>query len=148
EFIDEQTAIQAGRYASSLGNLSRLVDQLQADIDAHVQRIDDLRSKSASTPPDTQLAQLQNDLTQLQAAHGAAVRSFEDLRVSEARGNRVLTVLDPAVPPEVPVRPNRTVTTLLATAFGLVAAIGLALLLEYLDDSMRDRQRIAAATGL
>jgi capsular exopolysaccharide synthesis family protein len=148
EFIDENAAIQAGRYASSRENLGRLVDQLQADIDAHSQRIDDLRSQSPSTQRDTQLAQLQNDLTQLQAAHGAAVRSYEDLRVNEARGRRLLTVLDPAVPPEAPVRPNRASTTLLATSFGLVAAIGIALLVEYLDDSMHDRQRIAAATGL
>jgi non-specific protein-tyrosine kinase len=121
---------------------------LQLDVDARLNQIDNLRAQPSSPERAAELARLQGELTQLESTHGESVRSLEDLRVVEARGMNTLTVIEPAVPPETPVRPNRMLVTLLAALTGLVLAAGAAGLADYLDDVLRDRQRVASAIGL
>ncbi len=57
-----------------------------------------------------------------------------------------MTVIEPAVSPEDPIRPNRLLVTILAVLGGLALAIGAAGITEYRDDALRDRQRIALST--
>ena len=147
-FLTKNDDIQAQRFASSRENLVRLIDQLQHDIDARSQQINDLGAQPPSPERDAQLVQRQADLTQLQVTHDNTVRSYEDLRVTEARRVDALTVLDPAVPPDSPVQPNPVLSVLLAALAGAVAVVGIALVAEYIDDGLRDRQRISASTGL
>ncbi len=147
-FVNRNAASQASRFNASRDNLARLVDQLQADIDQRSREVAALQAQPVSPERDLQIGRLQSDLTQLQATHSQTVRSYEDLRVSEARSANTLTVLDPAAPPESAVRPNRLVTTLAAALAGLLAAVGLALVAEHFDDRLRDGARLATATGL
>jgi len=147
-FANRNAAAQASRFNASRDNLARLVDQLQADIDDRNRQIADLQAQPSSPEHDLQLGRLQSDLTQLEATHSQTVRSYEDLRVGEARSANTLTVLDAAAPPESPIRPNRLLTTLAAVLAGLLAAAGLALIAEHFDDRLRDGERLTAATGL
>ena len=59
-----------------------------------------------------------------------------------------LAILEPAQAPEEPVKPNQRLAVLLAVLGGLLAAAGAGALVEYQDDALRDRSRIAGATGL
>jgi non-specific protein-tyrosine kinase len=147
-FVSKNEDLQAARFASSRDSLTQLVASLQLDVDAHLNQIHNLRAQPSSPERDAELARLQGELTQLESTHGESVRSLEDLRVVEARGMNTLTVIEPAVPPETPVRPNRMLVTLLAALTGLVLAAGAAGLADYLDDVLRDRQRVASAIGL
>jgi len=147
-FVAKNLEVQASRFASSRESLGRLVDSLQSDMDARAREIDVLRAQPPSPDRDTELSRLQSELTQLQATHSATVRSYEDLRVTEARGMNTLAILEPAVAPDEPVRPNPRLALFLAVLGGLVVAVGTAALIEYLDDALRDRRRVTTATGL
>jgi len=147
-FVAKNQEVQTSRFASSRDSLGHLVDAQQADLGTRTRDLEELRALPASPERDSQLALVQAQLTQLQAVHGETLRSYEDLRVLEARGMNTLTVIEPAVSPEDPIRPNRLLVTMLAVLGGLALAIGAAGITEYLDDALRDRQRIALSTGL
>src|SRR2546427_7095236 len=116
---------------------------MQADIDARQTTLSDLQNQPATPERDAQLAQLQSNLTQLRTTYGNTVNSYEALRVNEARSTNTVIVFDAAVPPEFAVRPNRSLTVLLAALAGLVAAVALAAVAEIADDRLRDSRGIA-----
>jgi capsular exopolysaccharide synthesis family protein len=91
---------------------------------------------------------VESEFAQLQTAYGDSVQTFESLRVAEARGLNTLTVVEPAIAPTEPVRPNRTQTIALAVLAGLATAAASAWIFEYLDDGLPTRERLARATGL
>jgi capsular exopolysaccharide synthesis family protein len=145
-FTEQNLEMQAGRYASSRQNLEQLVATLRVEIDSRSAELQKLRS--SVTTGDPQLARLETEYAQLQATYSDSVRTYESLRVSEARGLNGLMVVEPAVPPVDPVRPNKLQTVALAVLAGLVIAVAFAKLIEYLDDGLRTRERLASATGL
>jgi non-specific protein-tyrosine kinase len=147
-FVQHNADIQANRFASSRDNLAKLVAQLQAGLDAQLASEADLQSQASSPERDGTLAKLEDNLTQTRANYANSLRSYEDLRVSEARATNTVTVFDAAVPPLDPIRPNRTLTILLAAVAGLIAVGGIALMAEYLDDGFRSTPAIADGTGL
>jgi non-specific protein-tyrosine kinase len=147
-FVSKNQDIQTSRFATSRDSLGQLLDGLQNDIAGKTRQLDELRAQAASPERDSSIALLQAQLTQLQTMHDETLRSYQDLQVVEARGMNTLTVLEPAVAPDSPVRPNRVLVILLAVLGGLMLATGAGLLAEYVDDVLRDRQRVALATGL
>lgn len=147
-FTARNLSAQQQRFADSRENLARLVETLRADIEARGQRLEELKAAAASPDRDAELVRLQAELTQLQATYSSTVRSYEDVRVAEARGMNTLTLVEPAVPPTEPVRPQRLAITLLAMLGGLATAVGFAVVSQYLDDRLRDGERVRAATGL
>ena len=66
----------------------------------------------------------------------------EEVQTADAR------VLSPAEPPARPLSTRRTRTLLASVLFGLLAGIGLVLLLERLSDTFRSARELAEATGL
>lgn len=63
---------------------------------------------------------------------------------SSGAATNLLTVVDPARPILEPAAPQVLLNTLLATLLGLVIALGLAFLLEYLDDTVKGPDDVTA----
>lgn len=139
---------QANRFSSSRENLARLVDQLRADIDTRTRQLDQLNAQPPSPDRDATISRLQSELTQLQSTYSASVRSYEELRILEARDTGTLSIFESAAVPSEPVRPKLVPTLTLGVLGGLIVALLFAGLAEYLDDGLQDRQRVARATGL
>ena len=59
-----------------------------------------------------------------------------------------VSVVEAAITPDSPVRPNVPLNTTLGALVGLILACGLAALLEYLDDTVKSPDEVEAATGL
>jgi non-specific protein-tyrosine kinase len=146
-FQTNNTQDQQGRYASSEQNLAQLLQSERADIDSRSAQVQQLQASDPSPQRDADLARLQAELAQLQTVLGDTTRTYEDLRVSEARGMNTVSVLEPAVTPTAPVRPSRPVVIGLSLVAGLGVALLIALLLSYLDDRLLNRQQITAASG-
>ena len=147
-FVARTLQAQSSRFASSRENLAALVSSLRSDIDTRTRRIDQLRTQPSSAAGDSELARLQSEVAQLQAAFGETVRSYEALRIAEARSTNALTILEPATPTQTAVRPQILRMTLLAALAALAVSVALAALAEYFDDRLRGRRYLQAATGL
>jgi capsular polysaccharide biosynthesis protein len=75
--------------------------------------------------------------------------SSERIARASASGNDITaTVWEYAIVPDSPVSPNPVRNGLVALGLGLMLGVGLALLLEYLDDSCRSPEEVARVSGI
>lgn len=59
-----------------------------------------------------------------------------------------VSVVDSAVAPLNPIKPKKLLNILIAFVVGLMTAVGLAFLLEYLDNTIKDSQDVENVLGL
>lgn len=59
-----------------------------------------------------------------------------------------VSIVDKAVAPTNPVKPKKTLNVLIAFAVGLMASVGLAFLLEYLDNTIKSTKDVEDILGL
>jgi len=147
-FIRYSEANQANRFASSRDSLSKQIDQLSAAITQRGQQIDEARAQPPSAARDTELTRLQAELAQIQQSHAVATRGYQDILVAQARSSDLLAVVDPASPNPNSVQPRVLLNTLLAAVLGLLATLGVVVLLEYLDDRLRSPEHVTRFLGL
>jgi capsular exopolysaccharide synthesis family protein len=112
-------------------------DRVAADI-ARLSQLGEGRSDLQ----DARLADLEDMLVTLIAAHGTVL---DDLL---ATGAHSLAFLTEAVPPESPGQPPLTIFVVLGLAAGLLVGVGLAAVLQYVDDTVREPADLERATGL
>jgi capsular exopolysaccharide synthesis family protein len=62
---------------------------------------------------------------------------YEESRIAEAGKTANIRVVDAAVPPEKPIRPNKPLNVLLAIFFGLGIGVAISFILEVMDSSIR-----------
>ncbi|HEY3294677.1 MAG TPA: polysaccharide biosynthesis tyrosine autokinase [bacterium] len=62
---------------------------------------------------------------------------YEETRITEAAKSAGVQIVDSAKPPTVPVRPKKKLNILLGILFGLSIGVGIAFLLEILDDTVK-----------
>ena len=142
QLIAASPALQ-GREAEYQAFVDSELAATQAQIETTQAQLEALVGLTERTPEqDAGIQTLEGRLTSLRSTY-AALLSF-------ALGNSasLLTVVEPAVTSADPVSPRVLLNTLLAAVLGLLVAIGIAFLAEYLDDSIRDPDTVQAVTGL
>lgn len=110
------------------------------DTQVEIQRLANLPSRSSSE--EQQLQALQGRIVTLRQTYATM------LGFSSSSGANLLTVVDPASPPEQPASPRVLLNTILAALVGLLLAIGFAFLLEYLDDTVKSTDDVEAVAVL
>jgi len=106
----------------------------------------------------TRAPQVERDLAALQRDHDTARAKYEDLRAKqmsaqiaqnlegEQQGERI-TLLEPPLLPEYPIKPSRRKLVALGFFLALAAAAGAAVLLELMFARVRGRNALTAITG-
>ena len=125
------------------GALQVKVDELQEQIDAIDKRIDD-------APADQQqilAAQLSGQRSTLASQQAVFQSRIDQSQVDQSVSSGGATIVDAALPNGTPVEPTPVRTAVLAFIVGLLAGLALALLLDYLDDSVRTSEDLERATG-
>ena len=120
-------------------DLQATQQQIQ-DTETETQRLSGLQARTAEQQ--TQLQSLQAQLVQLRQTYATL------LGFSSSGGSNLLTVVDPALPPSEPSSPRVLLNTLLAALTGLLLAIGVAFLVEHLDDTVKSPDDVEAVAGL
>ena len=59
-----------------------------------------------------------------------------------------VSIVDPAITPSIPVKPNKKLNVLIAFVVGLMAAAGLVFLLEYLDNTIKTSEDVEKILGI
>lgn len=142
EVVRVPAAIQ-GRQPGAQDFIDQEVAATQAeilDVRAAIQR---LRALPSAAPTGASALQaLDARLASLEAAYATL------LAYSSNASANVLTVIEPAVPPDAPSSPRVFVNTALAAAASLLIALGLLFLREQLDDTVRSAAELQTDSGV
>jgi polysaccharide biosynthesis transport protein len=139
-FAQQNGTLQASRYAGTLANLSQELASVNEQIQQTQTEIDALGA-ARSTREQAELAQLQGTLGQLRQSHTTLLQTYEATRLAEAQSTSNIQIVELALVPDLPIRPNIRQTTVVYAALGLLLALGLVFLIEYLDDSIRSPEQ-------
>lgn len=142
ELIGASPAI-SGRNTAVQSFVDRDLQAAQQQIETTQGELERLAGLTSRTPEqDARLEALQGRLVSLRQTY-ATLLSF-----SSTSGTNLLTVVDPALPATQPASPRVLLNTLLAAVVGLMLAVGVAFLIEYLDDTLKSPADVEMATGL
>ncbi len=137
-------AMQSERFASASTSLTEELSILDGQIRDKGSEIATLESEENAD----EIAELQNELVQLQSSYSYLLQSFQQLRLVEAQSASLVVQAEPAAVPEAPIRPRTMMNTILAIVVGAMMAIGVVFLIEYLDDTVRDPEEVSLAFDL
>lgn len=145
-FAKQNEEMQLKRYQSSKQNLEKQMAAVDADIKATEATLEVL--KAQPVPDSAEVGRLSEQLLQYRTTYSNLLRSYEEIRMAEAKTLDTVTVVEPAVPPEKPIGPATLNTMLLAAMVGVMLAIGVAFLVEYLDDTIKTDADVLVVLGL
>lgn len=138
-FIVDINEVQTQRFAGSKANLEQQLAELNRQIELQQVAIDNIGD--AKTPDEAvRLGQLQNELSQTKNSYANILRSYEELRLTEVQSVDSIVVVEKASIPGGPIRPRVLTNTLLAAIVGVMLALGVVFLIEYLDDRIKSPQ--------
>jgi capsular exopolysaccharide synthesis family protein len=83
-----------------------------------------------------------------QVTYNNLTGSLENLRLAEAQTTDNIVLTTPAQPSGSPIRPRVLYNTLLALVVGTLLGLGIAFLIEYLDDTVKTSDQVRDLTGL
>lgn len=106
------------------------------DLDAEIA----IFEKQLKSLPETeqQFARLTRRATVSADIYTFLLHKHEEARIARASTISSVNIIDPAITPELPVKPNKKKNLLLALIVGGMAGIGVAFFIEYLDDTIKD----------
>jgi polysaccharide biosynthesis transport protein len=146
EEADNPAYIQIRAQREAADNQRTSLLRKRADILA---KIGDLEQRLASTPGvEREYMSLIRDLENAQIKYREVRQKQMEAQLAqnletERKGER-FTLIEPPIAPEEPTTPNRRLILALGTLLAALGALGIALLLEALDRSVRDQRDLAA----
>lgn len=138
---------QRERYDVTRGELQAELAAVEADMVATQETIDQLGDLE-STEAKAELGRLQSTQRRYEASYTSLLSSLEELRLSEVQTSDNIVLATPAQVPEDPIRPRPLLNGLLAALVGAMLAVGAALLIEYLDDTVKTPEDVRDVTAL
>lgn len=94
------------------------------------------------------LAQLKSTLDLYHQVYINLLSSLETVRLARLQNTPNIVQIEPAVPPDLPIRPKPLNYTLLAGLVGLMLAGGIVFLIEYLDDTIKTPEDAESILGI
>jgi non-specific protein-tyrosine kinase len=123
--------------------------QLKLQIEGAQKTLNNLNAQAALENDPNKLNDLNNRITSLQARIADAQKNYASLlAIVNHNSTLFVTVLVPAQPPKSPISPNIVQNVLLALVAGLVIAASVVLVIEYLDDTIKDSEDTQRVLGL
>ena len=140
-FIAQTSTAQQGRFLAARDKLSAQLAELGGELEQRVSLLNSYRTQvGAASQPDPQqqaeIVRLDREVAELQQTYAIVQRSYEDLRLSEARSLSGLLLVERAELPTSPARPRVLLNTLLAALAGLLLALASIVLKHYLNDTL------------
>ena len=140
-FTEQTQQLQTQRYAASKDNLSRQVKVLE-------QQIKQSEDIIANTLDISTRDKLESTLGQYRQSYTNLLQTYEQVRLAEAQNNSNVTQIETASVPETAVWPRLIQSTVIGVFVGLLASIGLVILFETLDTTMKDPDSLSKQVGL
>ncbi len=172
--LDEQYADASNQYGPNFPKVQRLKDQ-EAQVDAdlakarnvimdgiredyntalsHVQILQEALDKQKAEANDmaeklVQYNILEHDAEANKQLYDGLLQKLKEASITAGLRSSNIRIVDPALVPSNPSRPNKARNILLALLVGLIGGVGLALFREYLDNTVKSPDDIESLTGL
>ena len=146
-FIRQNETMQLGRFAEVKDNLAEQLTAIERDMEVTREGIDALQGADSAADR-AELARLQGVLGEYQSSYIFLTRSYQNIRLAEGQAIDSLIIDEPARLPQSPIGPRVLQNTLLAAVVGAMLAVGVAFLIEYLDDTIKTVEDVRQALGL
>ena len=118
------------------------VELLQANLDKQKTEANDMAEKLV------QYQILLHDAQSNKQLYDGLLQKLKEAGITAGLRSSNIRVVDPALTPSSPARPQKARNILLAFLVGLIGGVGLALFREYLDNTVKSPDDIEALTGL
>lgn len=146
QFSDEIAARRNDQFATAKSNLQQQLGKVQDEMNATQAQITQLSAK-VGEEDEARKGQLGGLLKQYTAAYGSLLKSYQDIRLAEAQFASSLVTAE-AHADSAPLRPQPVMDMFFAALVGLVLSLGVALIVERLDDSLKSPEDITGALKL
>lgn len=144
--IQRSRELYTGSAPAASEILSEQLGQLEQELDAQRSQYEDLLASAA--PDDEQLAALNRSISLKEQLYTSLLAQYEEVRTADLLRTNTVSIIEPAVVPAAPSKPNKPLNILLGGVVGLAGGIGLALLLDALDTRLYATEQIAEVTQL
>ncbi|HZO80778.1 MAG TPA: polysaccharide biosynthesis tyrosine autokinase [Candidatus Binataceae bacterium] len=122
------------------------VDQIQAGYNQAVEKERELKAEIQDERENTlrlndaavQYAILQRDVDTNRQLYNAVLKRLKDVGVEAEAQTSNVSIVDKATAPRIPTSPKKLRDLMVASLLGLCGALGLAFLLDYLDNTLKD----------
>jgi capsular exopolysaccharide synthesis family protein len=145
-FLEQAQEKAEKPFKDRLDTMQVRIDVLSGTMNNIQQEIDTLSAEQAQA--ETETARLQDLLSLNRSDSRTLQQDYEQLRLVAADVAEAVIVSAPAQIPDKPVSPRPLRNTVMAAIAGILLAVGLAFLLEYLDDTIKTAQDISQKLGL
>jgi len=145
-FVEYIQALQVERYADFLASVREQIAELSAVMDETQSKIDTLGT-SRTTQEEGELVHLETILAGYRSTYATLLQNYEQMRLTAAQSAETVMISERAQVPEIPVQ-RRMLYTTLAAVVGAMVAVGVAFLLEHLDDTVKTRDDVSRMLGL
>ena len=146
-FADYMESLRLDRYAESKTALSEEMERLEADIQVTQERLGALGEVETSAE-ETEMMRLEETLAGQRYNYGQLLTAYETMRLAEMQARGSLVVFKSASVPAAPVLPKTKQNVALAATVGALLAVGVAFLLEHLDDTFKTPEDVSRVLGL
>lgn len=144
-FMQMNRERQQERFADTRQELQVELAAAEADLEETEQALNGLADTPENKNERDRLTRL---AARYQTTYSNLSKSLEDLRLAEAQTTDNITLTTPAQAASSPIRPRVLFNTLLALMVGALIGLGIAFLIEYLDDTVKTPDHVRDLTGL
>lgn len=129
--------------------INQQLDDLEAKIEETKNEILVKQDELAELFSARQIADTQGQIAALETKLDTLQSNYASLLASTSQGAvNTLSIIEPAIQPQVPIGPEVIMTVITAAAIGLSLAVGAAYLLEYLDDTVKTPDDVQSVAQL
>jgi capsular exopolysaccharide synthesis family protein len=146
-FIEHNQARENLRYAEPIATWERRIREVGDEIEALDTQIN-AAGTAETAEAQAALSRLETQRNEARIRYTDAFNKLNDLQFAQLQESSNLALIEPAQPRFSPIRPRTTSNTLVAAATGVIAALALVFLIEYLDDTVKSPEQILEDTGL
>lgn len=144
--IRDQIAQTQKKMQATYQSLQQAMGSVVAGLDLQIRGFEAQLKKLPATEQQlaklTRLAKVNADI------YTFLLQKHEEARIARASTISSIDVIDPAILPDKPIKPNKKKNLLLGLILGLMLGGGLAFFLEYLDDTIKDSDSAKRLLGL
>jgi succinoglycan biosynthesis transport protein ExoP len=144
-FSEMNQTSQAARYTASKVNLESQLELMDQRIEETTLQVENF---GETTEELIKRTQLETNLNEYRLIYSSLLQSYEQIRLAEAQATFKILLVEPAIPPKSPARVPLVQNTALAAVVGLIGAIGIVVLIEALDDSVKGPEDVVRHLGL